>query len=535
MLRRMTVKAILLVLFGILIVHTVSAEIRVYIDEPSYNLSYFEPVTLAVKVEGLTAQEALRGFKVHLDFDETFLEIADTSAFQEGPFLSSFGPTQWYALEADQGYIITCSILGYTPGATGSGTLFTVDLKAKNQSTGTAGTDVTLSDIILRDPLNQNLLFSSTDCNIVINPGVMIYVEPAQEHIYYYDQVTLAVKIEGSQDVSLRGYQIHLDFDDTYLETAGISAFQEGPFLSSVGSTQWYVLEADEGYIISCAILGYTPGAFGSGTLFYVTLRAKDQSTGPQGTDVTLSDIVLREPLNYKINYISQDGNIVIEPPPYIYTGLKVFLQGPYVTGGSMTHILSDNGYLPLTSPYDANLTLDAFPDVSPRHIVDWITVQLRPSLTGAEEQLQNCFLLDDGTVVGLTGNPALAFDYSGSLEYYLIVRHRNHLEVMSANPATFSCNLLTVSVADLTVLDSVYGGNLFGVNQIEPGVLALYSGDANQDGVIAASDSNYHWRVQAGLLYGYYVSDFNLDDSVIPSDLNYYWRPNSGKLSQIP
>ena len=531
----MTVKAILLVLFGILIVHTVSAEIRVYIDEPSYNLSYFEPVTLAVKVEGLTAQEALRGFKVHLDFDETFLEIADTSAFQEGPFLSSFGPTQWYALEADQGYIITCSILGYTPGATGSGTLFTVDLKAKNQSTGTAGTDVTLSDIILRDPLNQNLLFSSADCNIVINPGVMIYVEPAQEHIYYYDQVTLAVKIEGSQDVSLRGYQIHLDFDDTYLETAGISAFQEGPFLSSVGSTQWYVLEADEGYIISCAILGYTPGAFGSGTLFYVTLRAKDQSTGPQGTDVTLSDIVLREPLNYKINYISQDGNIVIEPPPYIYTGLKVFLQGPYVTGGSMTHILSDNGYLPLTSPYDANLTLDAFPDVSPRHIVDWITVQLRPSLTGAEEQLQNCFLLDDGTVVGLTGNPALAFDYSGSLEYYLIVRHRNHLEVMSANPATFSCNLLTVSVADLTVLDSVYGGNLFGVNQIEPGVLALYSGDANQDGVIAASDSNYHWRVQAGLLYGYYVSDFNLDDSVIPSDLNYYWRPNSGKLSQIP
>lgn len=200
-----------------------------------------------------------------------------------------------------------------------------------------------------------------------------------------------------------------------------------------------------------------------------------------------------------------------------------------------MTHILSDNGYLPLTSPYDANLTLDAFPDVSPRHIVDWITVQLRPSLTGAEEQLQNCFLLDDGTVVDLTGNPALAFDYSGSLEYYIIVRHRNHLEVMSANPATFSCNLLTVSVADLTVLDSVYGGNLFGVNQIEPGVLALYSGDANQDGVIAASDSNYHWRVQAGLLYGYYVSDFNLDDSVIPSDLNYYWRPNSGKLSQIP
>ncbi len=530
----MTVKAILLVLFGILIVHTVSAEIRVYIDEPSYNLSYFEPVTLAVKVEGLTAQEALRGFKVHLDFDETYLEIADISAFQEGPFLSSFGPTQWYALEADQGYIITCSIMGYTPGATGSGTLFTVDLKAKNQSTGTTGTDVTLSDIILRNPLNQNLLFSSADCNIVINPGVMIYVEPAQEYIYYYDQVTLAVNIEGSQDVSLRGYQIHLDFDDTYLEIAGISAFQEGPFLSSVGSTQWYVLEADEGYIISCSIMGYTPGAFGSGTLFYVTLQARDQSTGPQGTDVTLSDIVLREPLNHKVNYISQDGNIVINPPPYIYTGLKVFLQGPYVTGGSMTHILSDNGYLPLTSPYDANLTLDAFPDVSPRHIVDWITVQLRPSLTGAEEQLQNCFLLDDGTVVDLTGNPALAFDYSGSLEYYLIVRHRNHLEVMSAAPITFTPYPQNYSPADMTLLNSIFGGNVHGVSEVEAGVLATCSGEADQNGVIASPDANI-WFTQAGLLYGYFTSDFDLNGVVNTIDLNGFWYTTTGKISQIP
>ena len=393
---------------------------------------------------------------------------------------------------------------------------------------------MTLSDIILRDPLNQNLLFSSADCNIVINPGVMIYVEPAQEYIYHYDQVTLAVNIEGSQDVSLRGYQIHLDFDEAYLEIAGISAFQEGPFLSSVGSTQWYVLEADEGYIISCAILGYTPGAFGSGTLFYVTLQAKDQSTGPQGTDVTLSDIVLRDPLNHTVDYISQDGNIVIDPPPYIYTGLKVFLQGPYVTGSSMTHILSDNGYLPLTSPYDANLTLDAFPDVNPRHIVDWITVQLRPSLTGAEEQLQNCFLLDDGTVVDVTGNPALAFDYNGSLEYYLIVRHRNHLEVMSAAPIAFTPYPQNYSPADLTLLDSIMGGNVHGVSKVEAGVLALSSGDADQNGTVTSTDANY-WRTESGLLYGYYTSDFNLNGIVSTTDINRYWRTTAGKISQIP
>ena len=190
--------------------------------------------------------------------------------------------------------------------------------------------------------------------------------------------------------------------------------------------------------------------------------------------------------------------------------------------------------YLPLTSPYDANLTLDAFPDVNPRHIVDWITVQLRPSLTGAEEQLQNCFLLDDGTVVDVTGNPALAFDYNGSLEYYLIVRHRNHLEVMSAAPIAFTPYPQNYSPADLTLLDSIMGGNVHGVSKVEAGVLALSSGDADQNGTVTSTDANY-WRTESGLLYGYYTSDFNLNGIVSTTDINRYWRTTAGKISQIP
>ncbi|HHZ14677.1 MAG TPA: hypothetical protein GX398_00985 [Candidatus Cloacimonetes bacterium] len=365
---------------------------------------------------------------------------------------------------------------------------------------------------------------------------VRVYIDPAEKQLCYSESTTLAVKIEGLvQNAPLRGYQVHLDFDSTYLEVSGVAAFQEGEFLSAVGSTQWYLIEENGGYTATCSILDYTQGAYGTGTLFYVTLKAKDQSTGPDGTDVLLSDVILRQPLNQAISYEPPGScNIVIEPP-HIYTGLKVFLQGPYVTGGSMTHVLSDDGYLPLTSPYDASLTLTAFPDVSPRYIVDWIYIQLRAASTGPSEQPQSCFLLDDGTVVDVNGNPKLAFFLTGGMQYYVVVQHRNHLEIMSAQPVAFSTDPQTATVGDLTLLNSVYGGNVRGVYAVEPTVLALCSGDADQDGIVGPVDARIYWRLEAGMLHGYYVADFNLDGNVQPNDRNFYWRTASGKISQVP
>jgi hypothetical protein len=198
-----------------------------------------------------------------------------------------------------------------------------------------------------------------------------------------------------------------------------------------------------------------------------------------------------------------------------------------------MTHVLSDDGYIPLTSPYDANLTLTAFPDVSPRYIVDWIYIQLRATSTGPSEQPQSCFLLDDGTVVDVNGNPALAFFLTGGIQYYVVVQHRNHLEIMSAQPVVFSTDPQTATVGDLTVQDSVYGGNVYGVKEVESGVLALYAGDADMDGMVAPADL-MSWRVQTGLM-GYKSADFDLDGFVLPVDMAKYWRLNTGRVTQIP
>ena len=200
-----------------------------------------------------------------------------------------------------------------------------------------------------------------------------------------------------------------------------------------------------------------------------------------------------------------------------------------------MSHVLSDNSYIPLTSPYDPALTLIAFPTVSPRYIVDWLYIELRATVSSTFEQGRSCFLLNDGTVVDLEGNPILEFEYTADYDYYMVVRHRNHLAVMSADPETLSADPLTGAVADLTASGSVYGGDILGVKLIEPGVLALYAGDADQDEIIAPTDMNLYWRVQTGSLYGYYSADFDLNGNVLPSDRNLFWRPNSGRLCQIP
>jgi len=77
-------------------------------------------------------------------------------------------------------------------------------------------------------------------------------------------------------------------------------------------------------------------------------------------------------------------------------------------------------------------------------------------------------------------------------------------------------------------------GGNVHGVSEVEAGVLALSSGDADQNGTVTSTDANY-WRTESGLLYGYYTSDFNLNGIVSTTDINRYWRTTAGKISQIP
>lgn len=222
----------------------------------------------------------------------------------------------------------------------------------------------------------------------------------------------------------------------------------------------------------------------------------------------------------------------IIFPSGDLYASIKVYLEGPYLAGGSMAHELG--ALLPLLSPYDASHSVDALPDVSPRSIVDWVQVQLRASETGPVLQSQSAFLLDDGTIAGLEGNPVLGFPNDGTSEFFVVIHHRNHLAIMSAAPHGFSGSQASAPLIDLTALDSVYGGNQSGVKEIEAGILAMYAGDADQDEWVLPTDYNDYWRLQTGTR-GYKSADFDLDGWVLSNDYNDYWRLNTGKRTRVP
>jgi hypothetical protein len=138
-------------------------------------------------------------------------------------------------------------------------------------------------------------------------------------------------------------------------------------------------------------------------------------------------------------------------------------------------------------------------------------------------------FLRNDGKIVDLDGISNVPFPSLSEGFYYLIVKHRNHLGVMSKTPAYYNNNHFEY---DFRLLGSAYGFSPMA--DLSNGMCGLRSGDGNSSGSVTASDNNLVWRPQNGTL-GYLQGDFNLTGSVTASDANLHWRVNNGVLTQIP
>jgi hypothetical protein len=362
-----------------------------------------------------------------------------------------------------------------------------------------------------------------------VSAQASVFIEQPSYYLQTPDEITLQINIDDMY-YEMRGYQVRFSFDTEYLEVSGTDAFHQGAYLSDIGLTSWNVSGSDGEYTIGCAILGLTNGSVGPGNLFSVTIRPK-KNTGPEGTDTILSGVILRDVLNNDLPVGPVEGSNIVIDAFHAYAGFKVFLQGPYIVGGQMRHDITS--YLPLTSPYDGQ-QITALPDVTPHYIVDWVYVGLRILDTEDDIVSVNAFALDDGYLIDLTGNQCFRFDDLPQNEFYITIKHRNHLGIISSNPQTLSPTESGVVPIDLTGLDSIYGGNVVGAKEVETGVLAMFAGDADMDGAVFNTDRNLYWRPNVGFS-GYQPADFNLDGNVFNTDLNLFWRLNFGRETQIP
>lgn len=204
-----------------------------------------------------------------------------------------------------------------------------------------------------------------------------------------------------------------------------------------------------------------------------------------------------------------------------VVADIRVFLEGPYVANHTMNIALNNNGLLPLSQPYHEapwNYTGQESVAAMPANAVDWILLEVRDKndmdvILGSKAGI----LLRTGYVQDVSGASGIAFDNLPPDDYYVVVRHRNHLAAMSATP---------LSLPSSTVYDfSQSGAQAMGAGQqawLESGVYGLYAGDLNSDGVVTITDFNFY-QSEASLVNDYYTADCNLNRAVTVSDFNLY------------
>jgi hypothetical protein len=226
---------------------------------------------------------------------------------------------------------------------------------------------------------------------------------------------------------------------------------------------------------------------------------------------------------------------MVVSPP--INVKLNVLLQGAYsTTNNAMRNDLQIGAWLPLAQPYAVapfnyagTENLNSIANF-PANTVDWVLVELRDALNpntilGRKAAL----LLTNGNVVDTNGNMGVNFNIASG-NYYVVVRHRSHLAVMSA---------AAVSLPNATAYDfTTAAAQSYGNNQsieVAANKWAMYSGDIDAQGVITSGDySQYSTQIISGnVSNGYYNADANLDGNVNMLDFSLY-RPNA-KIIGLP
>ena len=248
---------------------------------------------------------------------------------------------------------------------------------------------------------------------------------------------------------------------------------------------------------------------------------------------------------NVIINCNDPDQPQIIIPVHLIVTGarfvdLKVFLEGPF-SAVEMTNDLNVAGFLPLDQPfdiepwnYDGTESVLAIPNPD---IIDWVLIEYRDTTDAAlatgETMIarQAAFLLNNGSVVDMDGssNTACCVASPISNNLFVVIWHRNHLGIMSANPLIESGGVYTYDFS--TPAGQAYGTDA--QKDLGSGVFGMIGGDANADCDVNSDDKTI-WTNQTGT-QGYKSTDFNMDCNVGNNDKNDTCLPNFGRLSQIP
>jgi hypothetical protein len=218
---------------------------------------------------------------------------------------------------------------------------------------------------------------------------------------------------------------------------------------------------------------------------------------------------------------------------------VRAYLKGPFnVSNNLMSDNLRAASLLPGTEPFTAmgftqtgggggeTVSAATLAVTGKNAVVDWVLVELRNKNTPANIVATRSALLQrDGDIVGTDGYSRLLFSVPVD-NYYVAVRHRNHLGVMTAGSVALGPLVADVDFTRTT--SATYGLNARVV--LNPGRMALWSGNVVRDALLKYTGqsndrdpvlSQVGSSMPTNTVSGYFLSDVNLDGVVKYTGMN--------------
>ncbi len=214
----------------------------------------------------------------------------------------------------------------------------------------------------------------------------------------------------------------------------------------------------------------------------------------------------------------------------------KVFLQGAAINPNIgeeelVRDDLREAGLIPTISPYSDGTTVDTsvFETTGDNAIVDWVVVQLRDatdqSIVIAE---QSALLQRDGDVVATDGVSNVTFTIDAGT-YFVALKHRNHLGILSANTVALSS---VVTAIDFTTDSTLIQGGGNALTEVSEGIFAMIAGDFDENGQVQPSDVNDTTAAIGTSAYS--NADMDMNGQIQPADVNNLVNPNVGRGVQF-
>ena len=351
--------------------------------------------------------------------------------------------------------------------------------------------------------------------NVALLPQTSVNILPGS--LTVNSAGTVSVQLLVSNIANLHSASVNIGFDSTVLRYSSIS---NGSFLQSnnmgysvVLFKTFYPNSISPNQVkVGQDILG-NASVTGSGLLFTINFTTNHAGR----TAISIADFTMLDLNSNIISASSISGSVTVS----INLSPKAFFEGSY-NGTTMNTTLNSSSYLPLHQPYtgapwnySGNESVGGGYFSKHSNIVDWVLLELR-SGTSADSIVAKraAFILNNGNIVDLDGSSNVRFSGPAAWSYYIVIKHRNHIAVMSAAPQAL--DLAVVSYDFTTASTQAYGNNLLKIGS----KWCIYAGDVNQDGIVDSGDLRIVDNENANYVSGYTATDLNGDGIVDSGDL---------------